>query len=210
MNKIFNFFLWCYYYNMNSKETKYYKFNFKTNYFNNKDLKIEKSLITELYRLDYYDNLKKELLDKLEKINCKYSKLIIEIMNIIIFNHDNRKDPIFDIISPFNKENLNEFFNVKKCMYCPPEVISDCINIFPTLSKSYISFYNKINEPIKDYQYIISYKLENIKTVILSIKIEKFPLLYDTEFSISLFLFNNLFNMYMSTHQQGTYKKYNI
>ena len=131
-------------------------------------------------------------------------------MNIIIFNNNKKKDAIFDIISPFTKENLNDFFIIKKCLYCPDDVIKNCIDILPSLSEHYVEYYKYIKSINEVFKYKIQYELTQDKKVLLKIYIDKCTFFYDKEFSISVYLFNSLFNMYMNNYYKDVYKKYDI
>ena len=71
------------------------------------------SIILEVYRNMLYNKLKKKIND----LRKQYDEYLTEgftydIMSILLFNHEFKSefDPIFDISSPFTKNNICSFY----------------------------------------------------------------------------------------------------
>jgi hypothetical protein len=131
-----------------------------------KPVNYKNNIILELYRQKYYEKLK----DKLNKIRIKYltklknkkpdinindihlylsQELSYDLLSIFIMDMDNKKDPIFNDISPFTKQNLHRFFNIDKCIATINiNIIKSILRIYPYLSKIYIKYFNKLKKKI--------------------------------------------------------------
>ena len=132
--------------------------NFKL-YYIKKTYDFEKSvnnnIIIELYRSNLYNKLCKKLLNKLNKYQenkiIMSNELALDILSMLIFNHNFKKsfDPIFDIESPFTKENIKDYIIKKRCItYFKASIIKIILNIFPTISEYYIKYYKRIKKKI--------------------------------------------------------------
>ena len=186
--------------------------NFSITY---KSHKYNNNIILELYRKRLYN----KLLKRLNKIRKKYLKKLIkknphinlnnnnlylsnelsmDIFSILIMDMTNKKDPIFNDKSPFDKELLIKYFNVNKCIKTlKPSIIESIIYIFPQLSKKYISYYHKLTKKNITKTYDINYEI-NDKNVKITLNISDTKLLI-----IPLHIFNHLIKNY-------NIKNYNI
>jgi len=193
--------------------TNNFLINYKTQYYNNNNI------IIELYRKYLYEKLKKYLdkirekhlkkkLNKNPNININDKHIYIsqilsyDLLSIIIMNMDNKKDPLFNDISPFDKEKLNEYFNSNKCLRTiDSNIIKSIIKIYPKLSNKYIHYYNKLcNIKINNiYElYNINYKY-NMNNVVITFKLNENNLpniKYDNKLSFPIHVFNHLVKNY--------------
>lgn len=140
---------------------------------------VKNIIILEIYRSNLYNKLKNYIL----KLRLKYllkiypytqlsiynnyvnEEYILNLLSIIIFTHkfNSLHDPIFDDISPFNKDNLENIFN-NKCLINKEHNINMILTIFPYLSKKYLKYYNKIISNYAKFdniKYSINYKINN-------------------------------------------------
>lgn len=192
--------------------TKNFLLEYKPSNYNN-------NLILELYRKKYYEKLQKKLnkirlkyLSKLKKkdpsinTNDRYlylsQELSYDLLSIFIMDMNNKKDPIFNDISPLNKDNLKRFFNIDKCISTlTPTIIKSILKIYYHLSKKYIYYYNKLVKFNIHNEYDIDYELydKNVKiTLNITDKIK-----YKNELIIPIHIFNHLVKNY-------NIKNYNI
>jgi len=127
-----------------------------------KPVNYKNNIILELCRQKYYEKLK----DKLNKIRIKYltklkkkkpdinindvhlylsQELSYDLLSILIMDMNNKKDPIFNDVSPFTKQNLHRFFDIDKCIATINiNIIKSILIIFPYLSNIYIRYFNKL------------------------------------------------------------------
>jgi hypothetical protein len=184
--------------------------NFKL-YYKKKTYDFEKyvnnNIIIELYRSNLYNKLSDRLLDKLNKYQkdniIMSNELALDILSMLIFNHKFKKslDPLFDIVSPFTRENIIDYIIKRRCIsYFKKSITRIIIKIFPTLSKYYIKYYNRIKKNINkmnEIEYNISYEIIST-TVVIRLKISNniLELKYREEIMIPLHIFTHLTYLY--------------
>jgi hypothetical protein len=175
------------------------KYDFQKNVNNN--------LIIELYRSNLYNKLSKKLLDKLNKYQkdniILSNELALDILSMLIFNHTFKKllDPLFDIDSPFTKDKIINYIIKRKCIsYFKKSIIGIIIKIYPTISKYYIKYYNRIKKNINkmnEIDYKISYEIISTIVVIkLKISNNILELKYREEIKIPFHIFSHLTYLY--------------
>ena len=85
-------------------------------------------ILIESYRIKLYNKFKLYLHKKYNKITNKYKNdidirnkdkfpsisLLLDILSILLLNQNDRQDPIFNNISPYTKDYLNNYFYVNK------------------------------------------------------------------------------------------------
>jgi hypothetical protein len=140
-------------------------------------------ILIESYRIKLYNKFKLYLHKKYNKITSKYKNdidiknkdkfpsisLLLDILSILLLNQINRQDPIFNNISPYTKDNLNNYFENKCISTLTDDLIYWNIKILSKLSKKYIKYYNKLYNKINDKinkKYNIKYTIENNNVII--------------------------------------------
>uniref|UniRef100_A0A6C0H738 PCIF1 WW domain-containing protein n=1 Tax=viral metagenome TaxID=1070528 RepID=A0A6C0H738_9ZZZZ len=178
-------------------------------------------IILDIYRLTLYEKLKRKVLKERHKYKKKLdyinnsnidtndknvfisSNLCKDILGILLFNHNFKTsyDPIFDIETPFNEDNITQLLIKEKCIgYLTSNIIKNIIYLYPLLSKKYIKYYNKIKNNISDIdniKYTITYEEDYDYTILyLNIENNNYSLKYLKYIKIPTHIFYHLIKLY--------------
>jgi hypothetical protein len=185
--------------------------------------KYENIILIELYRIKLYNKFKLYLHKVYKKITDKYKNnidiknkdifpsiaLLLDILSILLLNQSNKKDPIFNDISPYTKDNLNYYFKNKCISSITDDLIYWFIKILSKMSKKYIKYYNKlynkINNKIK-HKYNINYIIENNNIIIQLNIIKKNNIIKKIENPI--IISSNTFNYLVKLYNNKNYNDY--
>ena len=147
--------------------------------------KMDELIFKEYYRIKYYNKMVKYFVEDLEKYfeknkkNPKIyrdkhnSKFIVNVIIIIIFNCNTKKDVLFDDKNIFTKELVKDYLIKNKCINASMDLLKICCDVIPTIADSYIKYYHKlINKKMVETNIEIKYDIvKNDVNDIIKIKI---------------------------------------
>jgi len=204
-------------------DDKYNKDLYCENVTDNPNFVCKNLLVIELYRLKLYNKLKKKLI-KLIKEYCDINKLkydnkqsnenkfsininfFIDIYSIIIIKMENKKDVLFNDISPFKKSNIEEYLINNKCINIDKIHTDLTIKLLPKMDEHYIRYYKRLlrlRKKLFSIKYKINYEIID-QIVLLSLELDneyierlKFKeIKYRKKIKIPLHVFNHLIKLF--------------
>ena len=167
---------------------------------------VNNNIIIEIYRNYLYNKLKKKLkkLRQKEDNNILSLPLLYDIFSIFIINHNFNSsfDPIFDNISPFEIQNIKNYFYENCLPTLSDDIIKVILKILPNISNKYLKYYKKINKYINlidTINYIIYYEIDKIVCIyfeILNIPYFFKKVKYKNKIFIPIHIFNHLVKLF--------------
>ena len=167
---------------------------------------VNNNIIIEIYRNYLYNKLKKKLkkLRQKEDNNILSLPLLYDIFSIFIINHNFNSsfDPIFDNISPFEIQNIKNYFYENCLPTLSDDIIKVILKILHNISKKYLKYYKKINKYINlidTINYIIYYEIDKIVCIyfeILNIPYFFKKVKYKNKIFIPIHIFNHLVKLF--------------